>query len=120
MTKSSKEFLKTVVRAADDSFAQDIVALDMEGLSIMSDYNVITHASNARLLNAIATNVVQAAEKEGVIVEKIEGRQKSNWLLIDLGDVLLHVFTEDERVHYGLESLWSDAKEVDISEWIVE
>lgn len=120
MTKTPEELLELVVRTADDRQAKDIIAIDMRGLSVLTDYNVITHASNSRLINAIADNVIEAAEKEGVEVRGIEGKQAGNWILIDLGDVIFHVLDEEERSKYGLEGLWTEAPDVDISQWIVE
>lgn len=120
MIKTPEELLELVVRTADDRKAQDIIAIDMRGLSIITDFNVITHASNSRLINAIAESVVAEAEKAGVEVLNIEGKQGGNWVLIDLGDVVFHVFDEEERSHYQLEKLWTEAGNVDISQWIVE
>lgn len=120
MTKTPEELLELVVRTADDRQAKDIVAIDMRGLSIITDFNVITHASNSRLVNAIAESIIDAAEKADVTVINIEGKQDGNWVLVDLGDVVFHVFDEDERSHYRLESLWAEAESVDISQWIVE
>lgn len=120
MTKTPEELLELVVRTADDRQAKDIMAIDMRGISVMTDYNVISHASNRRLINAIAESVVEAAEKAGVEVKNIEGKQAASWVLIDLGDVIFHVFDEEERSHYRLESLWTEAPNVDVSQWIVE
>lgn len=120
MTKTPEELLEVVVRAADNLRAQDIIAVDMRGISVLTDFNVITHASNSRLINAIAEAVVDAAEKAGVHAKNIEGKQGGNWTLIDLGDVIFHVFDEDERSHYKLEKLWAEAPTVDVSNWIVE
>lgn len=120
MTKTPEELLELVVRTADDRQAKDLVAIDMRGLSILTDYNVIADASNSRLINAIADSVVDAAEKAGVDVLNIEGKQARSWVLIDLGDVVFHIFDEEERSHYRLESLWTEAPNVDISNWIVE
>lgn len=112
--------LENVVKAADDKKAKDIVVLDMKGISVMSDYNVIAHGTNNRLINAISDAVVDAGEKSGYPVKNIEGKQGGNWILIDLGDVIFHVFDEEEREHYKLESLWAEAPTVDISDWITE
>lgn len=118
--RTPEVLLENVVRAADDKMAKDMIVLDMKGISILSDYNVITHASNNRLINAIAEAVVEAGEKSGYPIKNIEGKQGGNWILIDLGDVIFHVFDEDERDHYKLESLWTEAPTVDISDWITE
>lgn len=120
MTKNPEELLELVVRTADQLRAEDIIAIDMRGISVLTDFNVITHASNERLINAIADNVVSEAEKAGIEVRNIEGKQGGNWTLVDLGDVIFHIFDEDERNHYRLESLWTEAPTVDLSQWIVE
>lgn len=120
MRNTPEKTLETIVRAADDRQAKDIIAIDMRDISVMSDYNVITHGSNNRLINAIADGVIKAAENIDVNVRSIEGKQDGNWVLIDLGDVIVHVFDEDERSHYKLESLWTEAPSVDISDWITE
>lgn len=120
MGKSPEELLESVIKAADEKRAKNIIALDMKGLSIMSDYNVITHASNARLINAIAEAVVEAGSKLGYEVKNIEGKKTGNWLLIDLGSIIVHVFSEGERKHYQLEDLWSEAENIDLSDWVTE
>lgn len=120
MGKTPEELLEIVVKTADDRQAKDIIAIDMKGISILADYNVISHASNKRLINAIAESVVEAAAKAGIEVKSIEGKQNGSWVLIDLGDVIFHVFDEEERSHYQLESLWTEAPTVDITEWVTE
>lgn len=120
MGKTSEELLEGIIKAIDGRRGQDIIALDMKGVSIMSDYNVITHASNSRLINAIADAVVEAGRENGYEAESIEGKKTGNWLLVDLGSVIVHIFSQEERSHYQLEGLWSEAKNVDITDWLVE
>ena len=120
MGNTPEELLELVVRTADDRQAKDIIAIDMRGLSVLTDYNVISHASNKRLINAIADSIVEAAAKLGIEVKSIEGKQNGDWVLIDLGDVIFHVFDEEERNHYRLESLWTEAPTVDITDWVNE
>lgn len=120
MGNKAEKLLENIIRTIDGKRAQDIIALDMKGLSIMSDYNVITHASNSRLINAIADSVVEAGREEGYEVESIEGKKTGNWILIDLGSVIVHIFSEEERSHYQLEELWSETEIVDISDWLVD
>jgi ribosome-associated protein len=115
-----EDLLEVVVRAADDKLAKDIMVLDMKNLSVITDYNVITHGSNNRQINAIANGVIQDAAEAGFDVRSIEGKQGGNWVLVDLGDVIFHVFDEEERAHYQIESLWTEAPSVDISEWVTE
>lgn len=120
MAKTPEELLELVVRTADDRQAKDIIAIDVRGRSILADYNVVAHASNTRLMNAITEMVVDAAAKAGVTAKSVEGKQSGSWILVDLGDVIFHVFDEEERSNYKLESLWTDAPTVDITDWIVE
>ena len=120
MGNTPEELLELVVRTADDRQAKDIIAIDMRGTSVLTDYNVISHASNKRLINAIADSIVEAATKAGIEVKSIEGKQNGDWVLIDLGDVIFHVFDEEERSHYRLESLWTEAPTVDITDWVNE
>lgn len=120
MEKTPEELLESVVKAADGKRAEDIVALDMKGISIMSDYNVITHASNNRLINAIADAVVEAGVQNGYEARDIEGKKTGNWVLVDLGSVIVHIFSEEERDHYQLEGLWSEAENIELADWLVD
>lgn len=120
MSITPEELLELVVKTADDRKAQNLIALDMKSLSVMSDYNVILHASNSRLINAIAQSIVDEAQKVGVEPKNVEGKQSGTWLLIDLGAIIVHVFDEEERAHYNLEGLWTEAPSVDLSEWVTE
>lgn len=118
MTRSSIEVLEYVVKAADSKLAEEILALDMKDVSLLADYFVIMHANNNRQLDAIAQGILEAAEKNNQIIKRIEGKDDAKWILIDLGDVIIHLFSQEERDFYRLERLWSDAEQVDISEWI--
>ena len=120
MSITPEELLELVVKTADDRKAQDLTAFEMKNLSVMSDYNVVLHASNTRLINAIAESIVDEAQKAGIEPKNIEGKQSSSWLLIDLGAVIVHVFDEEERAHYNLEGLWTEAPSVDLSDWVTE
>lgn len=113
-----KKLLEVIVKALDDKRAEDIVALDMTEISIVTDYNVITHGNSSRQIGAIAQNVADEAQKAGYEINRIEGKGSNKWILIDLGAVVVHVFNEDERDFFKLESLWTEAKTINISEWI--
>lgn len=114
----SKEILKLAVKAADSKRAEDIMALDVSKISIMADYFVIMDANSKRQVQAIAEIVVEQAHKNGVTVKSVEGKQAANWVLVDLGDVIVHVFQKDQRQFYNLEKLWSQAPIVSVDSWI--
>lgn len=115
---TSKEMLEVIVKAADSKRAIDTMALDLKGISPVTDYFVITEAGNERQLNAIVDEIVKMIVENKGEVARVEGRDGNSWILIDLIDVVVHVFTADEREHYNLEKLWSDAELVDIHEWV--
>lgn len=114
----SKELLQLTVEAADDKRAEDIVALDVAQVSLMADYFVIVSADSKRQVQAIADSVVEFIRKAGSDVKSVEGRTAGEWVLIDCGDVIVHVFQKDLRGHYNLEKLWSDAPIVDVQQWV--
>ncbi|MBU7443930.1 ribosome silencing factor [Lactiplantibacillus plantarum] len=114
----SKELLQLTVEAADDKRADDIVALDVAEVSLMANYFVILSADSKRQVQAIADNIVDFVRKAGSDVKSVEGRTAGEWVLIDAGDVIVHVFQKDARAHYNLEKLWSDAPIVDVAQWV--
>ena len=116
----SKELLKVVVEAADSKRAEDIVALDVQGISLLADYFVIMQANSERQVKAIADIIEEKVEEAGFEVRNVEGKDGANWILLDLGDVVVHVFKTETRQFYNLEKLWSDAPQADISDWVKE
>lgn len=114
----SKEILKTVVRAADDKRAEDMVALDVREVSLMADYFVIMDANSKRQVQAIAEAVVDQAQASDITVKQVEGKQTGEWVLVDLGDVIVHIFQKEQREYYNLEKLWSQAPLVNIDAWM--
>ncbi|KRM57398.1 ribosome silencing factor [Secundilactobacillus malefermentans] len=114
----SKQILEIAAKAAEDKRADDIVALDMEGLSTVTDYFLIMNGGSKRQVQAITDEIMDKMAEAGAEVKRVEGRDAGRWVLIDLGDVFVHVFDEDDRTHYNLEKLWSDAPFVDLSKWI--
>lgn len=112
MTIQPNELLNKAIAAAEDKKAMNIVALDLRGISLVADYFVICHGNSDTQVQAIATEVRKRAHEAGVAV-RIEGMDSARWVLMDLGDVVVHVFHRDEREYYNLERLWSDAKVVE-------
>jgi len=104
-----RNLLLTAVKAADDKRAENIVALNMKGISLVSDYFVICHGNSDKQVQAIANEIKDKCEEIGVTVKRLEGFQEAKWILVDLGDIVVHVFHRDERTYYNLERLWGDA-----------
>jgi len=110
----SDQLMKQVVAAADDKKANDIVALNLQHISLVADYFVICHGNSDTQVQSIATEIKKRAEEAGARV-RMEGMDTARWVLIDMGDVVAHVFHRDEREYYSLERLWSDAKAVEFA-----
>lgn len=108
--------LKLAVKAADDKKAENIVILDMKGISLISDYFVICQGSSEKQVAAIATEIKKTAQANEIDLKRLEGIDQSRWILIDLGNVVVHVFHKDERLYYNLEKLWGDAPVIDVEE----
>jgi len=104
-----QEKTRIVVDAALDVKAEDVVALDVREQSSFADVFVIATGRSDRQVRAIADAIEQAAKKAGVPPLGVEGVAEGRWVLIDLDDVIVHVFTPDTREHYDIERLWRDA-----------
>lgn len=118
MTEKIREHLGKIVQAADGRMAKDIVALKVDQVTPLADYFVIMNANNQRQLDAIVDAVVDAAKEAGMEIKDVEGKRSGRWILIDLIDIIVHIFHYEDRSHYNLENIWQDAPLVDLSEWI--
>lgn len=108
------ELLQKVVHEADQRLAEDLIVLDFRGHSPFTDYFVIASAKNERMADSIVDHVIEEAEKAGYAVRNVEGGQGSRWLLVDLYEIVLHVFVGEERQVYNLEKLWGDLPRVEV------
>lgn len=105
----TKDIAQKIAAAANDKKAKDILLLNMEGLSPVTDFYVICSAGNSTLVKAIADNIEDKLAEAGVHPTHKEGYADARWVLLDYGDVVAHVFLEEERDFYNLEQLWADA-----------
>ncbi|AVQ36059.1 ribosome silencing factor [Staphylococcus kloosii] len=106
---NSDQLLKLAIQATEDKKAEDIISIDMRGISDMTDYFVVCHGNNDRQVQAIAKAVKDAAHEAEIEVKRMEGYNEARWVLIDLADVVIHVFHKDERDYYNIEKLYQDA-----------
>ena len=114
--KNSKEMAKIAVAALEEKKAKDIKILDISGVSVLADYFIIASGSNRNQVQAMADNVEEVLGKAGVHPKQIEGYQTANWILMDYGDVVIHIFDEENRLFYDLERIWRDGKVVEKEE----
>ncbi|HDA8460122.1 TPA: ribosome silencing factor [Staphylococcus aureus] len=106
---NSQELLAIAVDAIDNKKGEDTISLEMKGISDMTDYFVVTHGNNERQVQAIAIAVKEVANEQNIEVKRMEGYNEARWILIDLADVVVHVFHKDERNYYNIEKLYQDA-----------
>jgi len=100
---------RRIVELAEDKKASDIVLLDVGALTSLADYFVVCSGGSERQLAAIADGIAEGMKADGVQPIGREGRSGSNWVLLDFGAVIVHVFAPPERDYYQLEKLWADA-----------
>lgn len=110
----SQDLLKTVVKAADDKKANDLMILNMQGLSPMADYFVIGHGNSDRQVQAIVREIKDQVHEQGLTIKRLEGFDEAKWILMDIGDVVVHIFQKDDRAYYNLERLWGDAPTIQV------
>jgi ribosome-associated protein len=107
------EKLQIAARAAVDKKAFDLVGLDIAELTSYTDGFLLCSAASDRQVGAIVDGVTRSLRKSGVRPLHAEGARRSDWVLLDYGDFVVHVFTEDRRSFYALDSLWGDAPRLD-------
>jgi ribosome-associated protein len=106
--------VERALKAADDKKAVDLVVLDLRKAAGFTDYFVICSGANARQVRAIADAVTEALGDDGVKPALVEGYDRSEWVLIDYFDFIVHVFGPETRMFYGLERLWGSAERIEI------
>jgi ribosome-associated protein len=104
------EIAREIAHLASDTLATNITVLDLTRLSPMADVFVICSADNVRQLNALREAVLQGLKDQGVNPRRTEGFAETGWMLLDYGDVVVHLFTEEQRAFYRLEDVWSEAQ----------
>lgn len=104
---TSEELKQLVIAALEEIKAVDIQALDVGGLTTVADFMVIASGTSDRQIRALADNVIKAAKKNRIQPLGVEGQRESEWVLVDLGDVLVHIMNPPTRAYYQLEKLWS-------------
>lgn len=109
--------VSSALRAAQDKKAQDPLVLDVRSLSGYTDFFLICHGNSAAQIKAITENIERKLRTDRIRPHHIEGDPSVHtWILMDYGDLIVHVFTPEARAHYGLESLWLDAPRIEIEE----
>jgi ribosome-associated protein len=106
MSGSAALALETALASLDDSKAEDIVAIDIQGKSPLADYMVIASGRSHRHVAAVADHLIRALKEAGHGNARVEGLQGADWVLVDTGDIIVHVFRPEVREFYNLEKMW--------------
>jgi ribosome-associated protein len=103
---NTKELVNITLAALDDIKAVDVTVFEVSELTSISDYMIIASGRSKRQVNALAEKVVEVAKKNGIKPLGVEGKTESEWVLVDLGDIIVHLMHPDTREYYQLEKLW--------------
>lgn len=112
MTQSF-EMTKLAIEALEDKKAEDICVIDISEVSVLADYFLIANGSNINQVQALIDNVQEKLGRAGFNPRNVEGYQTGNWILMDYGDLIVHVFDKQNRLFYDLERIWRDGKKLD-------
>lgn len=104
---SVKKLLTSVIGSLEDDKAVEIHTIDLKNKSSIADFMVVASGRSSRQVAAIASHLVQRLKQENLAVAQVEGLPQADWVLVDAGDVIVHVFRPEVRDYYGLEKMWS-------------
>ena len=114
------ETLRAIVKCLDRKKAEDIKVLKITELTILADYFVIADGMSNTQRRALADEVEVKLKELGLPPNQIQGTAGCGWVILDYGDIVVHIFNREQRDFYNLERLWADGEEIDISEWTAE
>ena len=115
---TEKMMAQIACKAIDDKKGQDIKIIDIHNVSVIADYFVIASGTNSNQVQAIVDNVEEQLGRAGFEAKQIEGNRNSSWILMDYGDVIVHVCDEENRLFYDLERIWRDGKVLEMDAFL--
>ncbi|MBR3189073.1 MAG: ribosome silencing factor [Lachnospiraceae bacterium] len=108
----SAELARLAIAALEDKKAEDVRVIDIGDVSVLADYFIIASGNNRIQVQAMADEVEERLGRAGAIPKQIEGYQAGNWVLLDFGDVIIHIFDAQNRLFYDLERIWKDGTQI--------
>ncbi len=114
--EQSKQMAKLVYEALDDRKGEDIKIIDISEISVLADYFIIANGTNENQVRALVDSVEEKLGKAGFDVKQREGYGLGSWVLLDFGEIIVHVFDKENRLFYDLERIWRDGKLIDAAE----
>jgi len=114
LKKISLTIARMIASAAKEKIAKDTIILDLDHLTLIADYFVITSGDSSPQLKAISNYIMRTTKKSKIRLLNFEGKPETGWILLDYGDVVVHIFSREKREFYNLEYIWQEAKLIDI------
>ena len=114
MNEKSLAMAKLAIEALEDKKAEDIKVIDISEVSVIADFFIIAGGSNRSQIQALCDNVDEKLGRAGYPAKQTEGYETANWVLVDFGDIIVHIFDKENRLLYDLERIWRDGTPVDI------
>ena len=112
--ENAKKMAKIAFNALDEKKGEDITIIDISQVSVMADYFIIANGTNESQVRALVDSVEESLEKEGYVRKQREGTHTGGWVLLDFGDIIIHIFDKENRLFYDLERIWRDGKQIEI------
>lgn len=113
MGDKGKEIAKIAYDALDEKLGQDIEIIKIDEISVIADYLIIASGNNVNQMNAMIDLVEEKLGRAGYTEHRVEGNKNSTWILLDYGDVIIHVFSKEDRLFYDLDRIWRDGVKVE-------
>lgn len=112
----SREMARIAVKALEEKKGEDIRIIDISNVSVIADYFIIANGTNTNQVQTLADNVQEELFKAGVVTKQVEGYNTASWILMDFNDIIVHVFSQEDRLFYDLERIWRDGTLISSSE----
>ncbi len=113
---SSKEMARIAYDALDEKLGKEIRIIKIDEISVIADYLIIANGTNSSQITALVDNVELRMHQNGITSKRIEGNKNSTWILMDYSDIIVHVFSPEDRLFYDLERIWRDGRTVEREE----
>ncbi|HJA93857.1 MAG TPA: ribosome silencing factor [Candidatus Eisenbergiella merdipullorum] len=114
--RNAKEMARLAIEALKEKKAEDISVIDISEVSVLADYFLIASGNNRNQITALTDSVEEKLGRAGISPRQIEGYSTANWVLMDYGDIIVHIFDRENRLFYDLERIWCDGKKLDPDE----
>ncbi len=108
----SKKMARLAIEALENKKAEDIRVIDISGVSVLGDYFILATGNNRNQIQTLSNEAERLLGMNGYKVKQVEGYDTANWILLDYGDIIIHIFDKDNRLFYNLERIWRDGRDI--------